>query len=200
MVLITKIIIRTGPSYRKENLAVSTGFRDESHRVDFLGKEVCKVNWTHSPLCHIRNYSKFQELYMELANSLQDCEEARSSRKEPEPTRNWISKPLDKHISNFIQPRYAQFQARILSPGYLKDLSCCSCGKSGHRVLRCKQPLDETTISSRKAELLKYRNNKRNSAKRMLQEVTIGIHELMESEPKQCAIARAYFANAFCDK
>lgn len=79
--------------------------------------------------------------------------------------------------------------AKAMFPGGENAYKCWNCGIKGHRVTKCRKPLDLARISANRAEFLAKKGNKMHATKRVLYEAVSGLSELCglfdDSSPTQ---------------
>ncbi len=64
-------------------------------------------------------------------------------------------------------------------PGSKLDNSCLKCGQSGHRQVKCFQPIKFKVIAASKALFRENKQKRRNGTKRVLHKIVEGLQEQM---------------------
>ena len=103
-----------------------------------------------------------------------------------------------KPLILFNQPKYARKVKKKLFPGAQKDCSCWNCGLLGHRLAKCRKPINPTAIAARKAAFMEKKYGK-HAPKRTLYETAQGIAELLDIDinTNDDNAAETYFGDAF---
>ena len=152
----------------------SRDWRNESNKVDFLRNALLTQGWARQHLYSIGKGTHFREVQIQLASALQVHEEvlARSGNSSKASPSAYSGL---KHTIFFTALKYAKRVTKKLFPGSDKDRCCWNCGRTGHRHVRCRKPLNPAVIAARKAEFLEKKKNSRNGSKRVLYELVQGL-------------------------
>jgi len=157
----------------------------EEHKVDFLRKALLPEAWSHSILSEITSETKFRELYLKIMRFIQTNDEAQkhltgTPHAQPSNTSNTM-KP------NIFFQKYGKRMARKMFPGNNMDNGCWNCGGHNHRFSKCRKPMNPVAIAARKARFLEKKYKGKQSGKRVLHEMVVGLGDLYDVDCDQNA-------------